>query len=101
MRDPGPEDRPFSWFRAGRQFGYFSLAGELHYIDRILYDVALSDSGFINFARISENIVFRDPNGDFQYGFKNYGYPVLDREGKRLFSVSTDLGGLKSISRER
>lgn len=93
-------DHPFSWFRAGNWFGYFSLEGELHYADTILHDVAISNSGFINFAKVSENKIFRDPNGDFQFGFKSYGYPLLDREGERLFSVNTDLSGIKGLNRE-
>ncbi len=93
-------DNPFSWFRAGNRFGYFSLEGELHYSDEVLYDIALSDSGFINFAKVSDNKVFRDPNGNFIFGYKSHGYPLLDSEGKRLFSVNTDLSGIKRLTEE-
>ena len=94
-----PPDQ-YYWFRAGEQFGYFNLQGRLLYLGEAIYDVALSKTGFINFGKISENIVFKDIMGNFRYSIKGYGYPVLDREGERLFTINTDLCGIKELSRE-
>lgn len=88
------------WFRLRDRFGYVDLTGELHFKDRMLYDVALSDQGFINFTRIPENLVFRDSGGAFVYGIPSFGYPLLERSGARLYTVNTDLNGIKAWSAE-
>lgn len=94
------KDNAVSWFRAGREFGYFRLDGGLAHVGQVLHGVALSDSGFINFPKVAENFVFLDPWGRFQYSVRGYGYPVLDRTGQNLYSISTDLTGLKRLDRD-
>ena len=88
---------PETWFQAGDRFGYVSLDGRPGYLGRALWRVCLSDTGFINFGRISESVVFSDPAGQFVYGFQTAGYPLLDRTGKSLYVVSSDLSGIRRM----
>lgn len=94
------EDQLFYWFRIRERFGYVGMEGDLRYQDRLLYNVALSDGGFINFARIPENLVYRDPDGAFLYGIPSFGYPLLEPSGTRLYTVNTNLNGIKAWSGE-
>jgi hypothetical protein len=89
-----------SWFKAGRWFGYVRADGGLLYTAETLHGVALSDSGFISFAKLAENFVFQDPAGRFLSGFHAFGYPVLDEGGGRLYSISTGLNGLSRLDRD-
>jgi len=93
------EGRPVS-FRAGRHFGFVRLDGGLEYVGEELHGVALSDAGFINYARVADNFVFQDPQGRFLYGVRGFGYPVLSPGGGELYSVSTDLNTLKRLERD-
>jgi hypothetical protein len=93
-------DQRSLWFRLRDRFGYADLEGNLLYQDKMLHDVALSERGFINFARISEYLVFRDPEGSFLYGIPSFGYPLLEPTGSRLYTVSTNLNGIKAWSEE-
>jgi len=97
---PASGQRPYSWFRAGRQFGYFGLGGELYFLGETLYGVALCEAGFINYARVFDHIAFQDSYGNMRTGLKSPGYPILDARGERLFSVSTDASGLGELSWE-
>jgi hypothetical protein len=96
----GTETAGISWFRVGDRFGYIDLDGGIRYQGKVLAGVCLSESGFINYSKISDNIVFSDPQGRFRYGFASCGYPILDREGGRLFTVSTDSSGIRQVSPE-
>ncbi len=93
----GPSADGQVWFRAGNRFGYVRLDGRPGYLGRVLWGVCLSDAGFINYGRISESIVFADPAGQFVYGLQIAGYPLLDRSGKNLFVVNTDLSGIRRV----
>lgn len=94
------EKRVPLWFRVRDRFGYVDLASKLHYQGRTLYNVALSEAGFINYARIPENLVFRDPDGGFVYGVPSFGYPLLENTGARLYTINTDLRGIQAWSSE-
>lgn len=94
------EERAPLWFRVGDRFGYVDLEAVLHHRGRMLYDVALSEAGFINYARIPENLVFRDPDGGFVFGVPSFGYPLLESSGARLYTINTDLGGIQAWSAE-
>jgi len=95
-----PGDGRQSWFRAGRYFGFVRLDGQLLYAAEVLHGVALSEAGFINYPRVADNFVFQDTAGRFQYGVRGYGYPILDPSGELLYTVSTDLTGLKRLDRD-
>ena len=88
------------WFKAGRWFGYVRADGGLTYTAETLHGVALSDSGFINFAKVAEDFVFQDPAGRFLFGVHAFGYPVLDEGGQRLYSVSTSLNRISRLDRD-
>lgn len=94
------ENEPFTWLKTGEFFGYFNLAGDFYYVGRVFFDVALSNTGFVNFAKITENLVFIDNKGRFLFSFESYGYPVLSDQGERLFTVNTDLCGIRELNRE-
>jgi hypothetical protein len=87
-------------FRASDTFGYADLDGNLYYIGQRLHNLSLSDSGFINYGSVPDHIVFMDTRGEFQFSIKSYGYPLLDSGGEFLYSINTDLSGLKRIGRE-
>jgi hypothetical protein len=100
---PGPQapgEGLAASFRAGRHFGFVRLDGSLQYLGEQLFGVALSDAGFINYPRVSDNFVFQDPEGRFLYGVRGFGYPVLAPDGGELYSVSTDLNTLKRLERD-
>lgn len=96
---PDP-NTPHWYFRASDTFGYADLAGNLYYVGQRLHNLSLSDSGFFNYGSVPDHIVFNNTRGEFQFGIKSYGYPLLDSSGKFLYSVNTDLSGLKRIDRE-
>ena len=87
-----------AWFRVGRIFGYVNQQGEILSIDTVLHNVTLSDSGFINYTKISENCFLYDPYGRLKMGFSVQGYPVLNENGTRLFVFKTDLSGVQELS---
>jgi hypothetical protein len=39
-----------------------------------------------------------DPRGVFQYSLQSFGYPLLSPGGEALYSISTDLAGIKRVS---
>ena len=86
-----------TWFRLGDTFGYFEFDGELRYSEEVFYGVALSDSGFINYTTVSENLLFYDTAGNIQAAYNVQGYPILSEVGSRLFVVQTDLAGLAEL----
>jgi hypothetical protein len=94
------ENQSFHWFRIRDRFGYVGIEGDLRYQDRLIHNVALSNSGFINFARIPENLVYKNPDGAFLYGIPSFGYPLLEPSGTRLYTVNTNLSGIKAWSGE-
>jgi hypothetical protein len=87
-------------FRAADTFGYADLDGNLYYVDQRLHNLSLSDSGFINYGSVPDHVVFMNTRGEFQFSIKSYGYPLLDSGGEFLYSINTDLSGLKRIDRE-
>ncbi len=96
---PRPDQSLYS-FRTGNLFGYADLAGNITYLGSALHNVSLSEAGFINYGRVPDHVVFMDTGGEFQYSIKSYGYPLLDPSGRLLYSVNTDLSGLKRIDPE-
>jgi hypothetical protein len=87
-------------FRASDTFGYADLDGNLYYLGQRLHNLSVSDSGFINYGRVPDHIVFMNTRGEFQFSIKSYGYPLLGSGGEFLYSINTDLSGLKRIDRE-
>ncbi|MBN1837843.1 MAG: hypothetical protein JW820_18445 [Spirochaetales bacterium] len=85
-------------FRAGERFGYATVDGRLLYSGVSRHGVALSQRGFINYGSRPDHMVFMDPGGGFQFSVHSFGYPMLDSSGQVLYSVNTDLGGLKRLS---
>jgi hypothetical protein len=88
-------------FQVGEVFGYIDSGLNLLYQDTINFNIALSDSGFINYSSIQEGeqgLVYRDFRGEVKSSFHFPGYPMVSRDGKRIFIVKTDATGLKEIS---
>ena len=88
------------FFRAGMRFGYAGTDGRLVYSGLSRHRVTLSEKGFINYGSRPEHVVFMDPAGEFQFSVQSFGYPLLDSGGDALYSINTDLGGLKRLSPE-
>ncbi len=95
----GSEQVDFA-FEMGGRFGYADLEGGIHYLDRVLFGVALAESGFINFPRITDNFVFQNTLGGFEFSFESSGYPLLEGSGETLYMVTTDLSGIRQFTRE-
>ena len=91
---------PSWYFRAADAFGYADLEGNLRYVGQKLQNLSLSDTGFINYGSVPDHVVFMDTRGQFQFSIKSYGYPLLDGSGQLLYSINTDLSGLKRIDRD-
>lgn len=96
---PGATTDTVTWFRLGNRFGYVDLAGTLRFVEEVLYGVALSDEGYINYSTVSENLLLYDVYGDPDRVCNVQGYPVLNESGSRLFAVKTDLSGLSELAR--
>jgi hypothetical protein len=84
-------------FRLGEFFGYVSGDGRLLYMDRLLFQVALTDKGFINFPRIGSTWIFQDIAGNREFAFSGTGYPLLSQDAGRLFTVKTDITGINAL----
>ncbi|MBN1699694.1 MAG: hypothetical protein JW881_19415 [Spirochaetales bacterium] len=91
------------WFRNADHFGYIDGDGRLIYKDTVLYNVTLSENGFINYSSIQDEnqaMVFFNPYGEFISSFNNPGYPLFSGSGDRLFLVKTNATGLCEITFE-
>ena len=88
------------WYRTEREFGFIDLAGNVAVRERILFDATLTDSGYINFPRIPENLVLRDDRGNFLRSFRLTGYPILDSQSERLFLLNSESTGLMVVNVE-
>jgi len=87
-----------SW-QLGDRFGFVQEDGMLLYSGRAPYRVALSSSGFVSYARLGTDWILRDRTGRLVAGFPVSGYPLLSPDGRRVFSVKTDLSGLIELDR--
>ena len=70
------------------------MEGNIALREKVLFDTALSDAGYINFSRVPRNLVYRDPRGKFIRSFRHTGYPMLDRWGERIFILNGESTGL-------
>jgi hypothetical protein len=81
-------------FRQGDRFGYVRGDGRIVYADAVLFSVALSAKGFVNFTRLGTDWIMRGLDGKRLLSFSGDGYPLLSPDGGRLFIVKSDLSGL-------
>jgi hypothetical protein len=86
-------------FQLGPVFGYVHGDGSASYVGATPYRVSVSESGFINFARLSTDWILQDVAGARVASFSGSGYPLLSPEGGRLFNVKTDLSGIVEMDR--
>jgi len=86
-------------FRLGDMFGYVDPEGTLLHVGQRLFQVALSQAGYINYARMGTDWIMRNPRGDRIASFSGNGYPLLSEDGNRVIVVSTDLTGLKELDK--
>ena len=85
-------------FHIGELFGYVGLEGDFSYLDKVLYDITLSKTGFINYSSVSENLVVQYPDGVMDIHIKSRGFPILS--GERLFLIATNHSALSEWSLE-
>jgi hypothetical protein len=88
------------WYRMGDEFGFVDLEGNIALREKVLFDAALSDSRYINFSRVPENLVLRNSKGQFVRSFRHTGYPMLNRTGERIFILNGESTGLTVVSVE-
>ena len=86
-------------FRLGDLFGYVGPDGTLLHVGHRLFQVALSRSGYINYARTGTDWIMRDPRGERLVSFSGDGYPLLSADGSRVLVVNSDLTGLAEMDR--
>lgn len=86
-------------FRLGDLFGYVAADGTLLHLGHTLFQVALSRTGYINYARMGTDWIIRDPRGQRTASFSGNGYPLLNADGSRVLVVSSDLTGLAEVDR--
>jgi len=85
-----------SW-QLGDQFGFVCEDGTLLYSGQASYRVALSSGGFESYTRLGTDWILQDRSGRRLAGFLVSGYPLLSPDGRRVFSVKTDLSGLSEL----
>jgi hypothetical protein len=81
-------------FQLGGVFGYVDTDGRFMHVERTLYGVALSDTGYVNYTRLGTDWILQDPGGRRLLSFSGSGYPLLSPRGDRIFVVKSDLSGL-------
>ncbi len=86
-------------FRLGDLFGYVAPDGTLLHVGHRLFEVALSKTGYINYARMGTDWIIRDPLGGRLGSFSGNGYPLLNAEGSRMLVVNADLTGLAEVDK--
>ena len=86
-------------FRLGDLFGFVGSDGTLLHVGHRLFQVALSQSGYINYARTGTDWIVRDPRGQRVTSFSGNGYPLLSADGNRVLVVNSDLTGLFEVDR--
>lgn len=96
---PAEQGRPSWQFQLGGRFGYVQGDGELSYAGTVLYHVALSASGFVNYTRLGTDWILQNSSGQRLTSFSGSGYPLLGPEGDRIFNVKSDLSGIIEIDR--
>ena len=89
-KKPHPADMVTHSFAIGDKFGYVTNSGEMLFRDTKMFGVAIDESRFINFSRVSGNLVVQNPYGDVIDAFEMRGFPML-LDG-RLFIISTNRG---------
>jgi len=86
-------------FQLGDLFGYATANGGILHTEKTLYRVALSDAGFVNYTRLGTNWILQNARGARVLSFSGYGYPLLSRDGGRIFIVKADLSGIIELDR--
>lgn len=97
------EDKGIYSFKTGDVFGYLDNKGKILFKERVLYNVALSDRGFINYSSIqnqNQNLVLIDVLGNFRQSYSLPGYPFFSDRGSRLFIIRTDATGIREVTLE-
>ncbi len=102
VKIPDPEDLPLAGtvppitapFHLGGTFGYVASDGAVLYAAHQLYGVALSSAGFVSYTRLGTDWIMRDPSGARLLTFSGNGYPLLSPDGRRVFTVKSDLSGI-------
>ena len=67
-------------------FGYLDMSGSVHFQEHTLYDVALSETGYINYSRLSDSLVLKNTEGDIRDSLDIIGYPMYAENRLLVFS---------------
>ena len=80
-------------------FGYVGPDGTLLSVGQRLFQVTLSRTGYINYARMGTDWIMRDPQGERIASFSGNGYPLLSADGRRVLIVNSDLTSVQELDR--
>ncbi len=82
-------------FKIADHFGYFSPDGDISFSDKVLYNVAIDEDGFINYSSINNNLILRSSDGAISGTIAQPGYPLF--LGSRRFILTPDVNSLIEI----
>jgi len=86
-------------FHAGDVCGSVDPNGRFLAVDAVLYGVAVSSAGYVNYSRDANHWVLQDVRGNPRWSYAGIGYPLFSTDGGSLFSVKTDLTGLRELDK--
>jgi hypothetical protein len=86
-------------FQLGDVFGYADASGSILHAEKVLFRVSLSDAGFINYTRLGTNWILQNPRGGRVLSIAGNGYPMLSKDGGRIFNVKSDLTGMIELDK--
>ncbi|MBN2051594.1 MAG: hypothetical protein JW760_14170 [Spirochaetales bacterium] len=66
--------------------GYFDSEGGIYYREKILHGAAVHSTGFINYSRLSDTLVFRNTGGEIVESLDLRGYPFFIKDRLLVFS---------------
>ena len=90
-------------FKLENIFGFLNEKGEILYTESVLYDVAVSDHGFIDYSSIqnvNQSLILMDVQGNYRQSYSIPGYPFFSDNGSRLFIIKTNATGIREVSFE-
>lgn len=95
--DPPRGERPnrIHFFNLDEAFGYITDGGDVLYLDRKMYGVAIDSRRFVNYSSVSGNLVVQGSSGEVLDAIEIRGYPLLLDD--RIFIISTNRGEFGEI----
>jgi len=83
-------------FRTATRLGYTTVDGSVTYEELVLSDVALGQSGFVNYTSLGSDMVVQRPDGSVESPLDTRGYPLILDD--RLFVFATNRSRIEEWS---